>query len=247
MTPISFVITLKNRTRFTVEHEGQTLTLTLLEKNLRGLIALLQPTDKWEIVIVDFGSDDVNLTEWLPSLSMPANMTHKLVPTTGPFNRGRGLNIGKQAASHPIVFFFDADMLIRTRRIFDDIERLVVAQRKVLFPICWSYSNPEHTEGWKRVWGLGNVIQRKGSVVPYIEKDSWGKEDYLNFANFCMKGSAVRTYYGEDYVHQWHPNDMEFKNKYYAQTAASKQMENLNGVLTPQQIVVVNELLQQHI
>jgi hypothetical protein len=40
---------------------------------------------------------------------------------------------------------------------------------------------------------------------------------------------------------------MGFKNRYYAQTAASKQMENLGGVLTPQQIAKVNVLLRQHI
>lgn len=247
MTPISFVITLKNRTRFTVEHDGQQLTLTLLENNLRGLLGLVTPADQWEIVIVDFGSDDVNLSEWLHTLPASPSVTYNLVPADGPFNRGRGLNLGRQAAKHPVVFFYDADMLIRTRKLFDDIEQLVVGQRKVLFPICWSYSNPQHTEGWKRVWGLGNVVQRKGSILPYIEKDSWGKEDYVNFAQFCFKGSAVRTYYGEDYVHQWHPNDAEFKNRYYAQTAESKAMEDLSGVLTAQQVRVVNALLNQHL
>lgn len=247
MTPISFVITLKNRTRFDVEHEGRTITLTLLENNLRGLLALVQPTDMWEFVIVDFGSTDVDLDAWIKMLPLSPQVTYNLVRAEGPFNRGRGLNIGKQAAKHPVLFFYDADMLIRTRRLFDDIERLVVRDRKVLFPICWSYSNPEHTEGWKRVWGLGNVVQRKGSVLPYIEKDSWGKEDYLNYAQFLFKGSAVRTYYGEEYVHQWHPNDAEFKNRYYAQTDASKRMENLSGVLTPQQVQTINAALNQHL
>jgi glycosyltransferase involved in cell wall biosynthesis len=247
MTPISFVITLKNRTRFTVEHEGRELTLTLLENNLRGLLSLVQPTDKWEIVIVDFGSSDVDLAAWFPTLPQSPHVSYTLVNAEGPFNRGRGLNIGKQAAAHPVVFFFDADMLIRTRRLFDDIERLVVLERKVLFPICWSYSNPEHTEGWKRVWGLGNVVQRKSSVLPYIEKDSWGKEDYLNYAKFCIKGTAVRTYYGEEYVHQWHPNDAEFKNRYYAQTEDSKRMENLDGVLNQKQIHIINAMLNLHL
>lgn len=247
MTPISFVVVIKNRTHFTVEHEGQSLTLHLFEKNLTGLLALTQPTDRWEFVIVDFASDDVTMAEWVASLPRHPNVTFNIVPVNAPFNKGHGLNLGKQAATHPIVFFLDADMLIRSRRIFDDIERLVVKERKVLFPICWSYSNPTHTEGWKRIWGVGNVIQRKGSVLPYVEKDSWGNEDYLNFAQFCLKGQAIRTYYGEDFVHQWHPNDAGFKNRFYAQTGAGKQIDTLTNVLTPQQIMVVNALLAHHL
>lgn len=244
MTPISFIVVIKNRTQFTVTHEGQQLTLRLFEHNLRSLLDLAQPTDRWEFVIVDFASDDVNMSDWVQTLPQKPAVTFKVVRVAAPFNKGHGLNLGKQAATHPIVFFLDADMLIRTRRIFDDIERLVVKERKVLFPICWSYSNPAHTEGWKRVWGVGNVVQRKGSVLPYVEKDSWGNEDYLNYAQFCLSGKAVRTYYDQGFVHQWHPNDSEFKNRYYAQS--STKFNTVTDLMTPAQILLVNALIQKH-
>lgn len=247
MAPISFITVIKNRTHFTVDHEGQTLTLHLFETNLTALLSLVRPADRWEFVIVDFASDDVNMAEWTSTLPQKPNVTFNVVTVNAPFNKGHGLNLGKQAATHSVVFFLDADMLIRSRRIFEDIERHVVKARKVLFPICWSYSNPDHTEGWKRIWGVGNVVQHKDTVLPYVEKDSWGNEDYLNFAQFCLKGQVIRTYYGEDFIHQWHPNDAGFKNRFYAQTGVGKQIDTLTNVMTPQQIMVVNALLAHHV
>ncbi len=225
MVAISFVTIIKNRTRFTVEHEGAKLELRLFENNLRALIRLVQPTDKWEFIIVDFGSTDVDLASWVTTLGAPPNMTFRVIPAEGPFNKGRGLNIAIPLISHGIVFFMDADMEIRTRALFDDIRTVVQRGRKVLFPICWSYSNPAHTEGWKRDWGVGNVIQPTDTVRPYVEKDSWGKEDWWNFCWYRDRGLAVRTYYGEGFVHQWHPNDLEFKNQYYACTEEAAKLD----------------------
>ncbi len=85
----------------------------------------------------------------------------------------------------------------------------MVKQNKVLFPICWSYKNPEHTEGWKRTEGTGNVIQKKETIVRYVNNKKWGHEDKINYEHFVKVKKAHRTYYDQGFVHQWHPNEIK--------------------------------------
>ena len=104
-------------------------------------------------------------------------------------------------------------MIIRTRDIFNDIENFVVKQNKVLFPICWSYSNPEHTKGWRRDGGKGMVVQKKETVVKYMDNQKWGLEDIRNYSHYESLKTAYRTYYEEGFIHQWHPE--ELRHIYY--------------------------------
>lgn len=233
MVSISFITIIKNRTRFTVEHEGQQIELRLFENNLRALIDLVIPSDRWQIIIADFCSTDVSMGTWVQTLPQKPNIEYTVITLPGPFNKGRGLNAAIPAAKHGIVFFLDADMMIRTRRLLDDVRELVLKRKRVLFPICWSYSNPAHTEGWKRDWGVGNVVQMRDTIVPYVEKDSWGKEDWWNFCHFRDAGLAERTWYGEGFVHQWHPNDLEFKNRYYACTPEAAKLDATGTATRP--------------
>jgi hypothetical protein len=53
--------------------------------------------------------------------------------------------------------------------------------------------------------------------VPYINNKKWGKEDDLIFEYNNNKGFAIRKYYGDEFIHQWHPHDMAFLNRYYEQ------------------------------
>lgn len=213
MTPISFLTIIKNRTKILVSHNRQILELRLFENNLRSLISLIQPSDQWEFVIVDYESTDVNMSEFVNTLPKKDNLTFKIVTIKGIFDKGGGINYGVNHVTHPVVFIIDADMIIRTREIFDDIETLVVQQNKVLFPICWSYKNPQHTQGWKRDTGAGNVIQKRETIIPYVNNKKWGNEDSKNHQYFSNAGMAHRTYYNEGFVHQWHPD--ELKHIYY--------------------------------
>jgi glycosyltransferase involved in cell wall biosynthesis len=211
---ISFITVIKNRTNVTIKHNNSDITLKLFENNIRSLINLIQPSDEWEYIIVDFESTDVNMTEFVETLPKKDNLKFRIITLKEHFDKGYGLNIGIQYASHDIVFFSDADMMIKSRELFDDIENFVVKQDKVLFPICWSYSNPQHTSGWKRDSGKGNVVQQKHTVVPYTRNKTWGGEDDINYYHYSENKQAYRTFYGENYVHQWHP-DGEFKIMYY--------------------------------
>ena len=126
MTPISFITAIKDRTKFTVSHDNKQIELNLFENNLRSLINIIQPTDLWEYIIVDFSSTDVNMTEFINSLPTKSNLHFKIFTLTEKFDRGMGLNYGAKLATHPVVFFYDADMMIRTRKLFDHIEKYVV-------------------------------------------------------------------------------------------------------------------------
>jgi hypothetical protein len=246
-TPITFVTVIKNRTNITVEHEGRSIHLRMFENNLRSLLRLVTPEDTWEFLIIDFMSDDVHMETWVKTLDAPSNISIKVIPMEGHFNKGRGLNFAAKNATYPIVFFLDADMEIRTRKMFDDIERYVVGSERVLFPVCWSYSNPEHTDGWKRIWGVGNVVQKKDSILHYMEKSSWGHEDCINFLQYCLTKKAIRTYYeDEGFIHQWHPEEREFKNKHYVTSDLSKKLDTLSDYLTPLQLWILRANIERH-
>jgi hypothetical protein len=185
------------------------MELRLFENNLRSLISLIQPSDQWEFVIIDYESTDVNMSEFVNTLPKKDNLEFKVITVKGTFDRGGGINYGVKFVTKPVVFIIDADMMITRRGILDDIETLVVQQNKVLFPICWSYRNPEHTIGWKRAEGTGNVIQKRETIIPYVNNKKWGHEDIKNYQHFLNIGMAHRTYYGEEFIHQWHPDEIK--------------------------------------
>ena len=213
MTPISFVTIIKNRTKIRISHNNKIIELCLFENNLRSLISLIQPSDQWEFVIVDYESTDVNMSEFVKTLPKHDNLEFKVFTVKGTFDKGAGLNYGGSLATNPVVFFIDADMMIKTRDLLDDIETFVVQENKVVFPICWSYKNPEHTEGWKRAGGTGNVVQKRETIIPYINNKKWGLEDIINYKHYVNIKMVHRTYYDQGFVHQWHPN--EIKHIYY--------------------------------
>lgn len=208
MTPISFATVIKNRTKISVMHENNQLELRLFENNLLSLISLITPSDSWEYIIVDYESTDVNMHEFIAKLPKKDNLHFKIFTLNTPFDKGAGLNYASSLVTNPVVFFIDADMMVKTRNLFDDVEKYVVKENKVLFPICWSYSNPQHTDGWRRCSGKGNVIQRKETIVPYIHNKNWGIEDDTNFNHYSKLNMTYRTYYGDQFVHQWHPNEL---------------------------------------
>lgn len=118
-SPISFVIPLKNRTRFFVKHNGQQVELRLFENNLKRLAHVFNAeVDTWEIVVVDYRSTDVrDLPKMIETIfSKEVKITYVRVEEPC-FNRGQARNIGRLNAEHNVIFFLDADMEIRTRHL----------------------------------------------------------------------------------------------------------------------------------
>jgi hypothetical protein len=224
MNPItlSFIVVIKNRTNINVNYAKTVINLKLFENNMRSLIKLIIPEDDWEFVIVDFNSNDVNMHDFINTLpqkdfinTLPQkdNISFNILKVDEKFNKGKGLNIGLSSAKNEITFCLDADMMILSRDIFNDIIKYVINENKVLFPICWSYKDPLHTDGWKRDTGKGNVIQNKNTIIPYIDNFKWGKEDDHNYDFYDNKSLVFRTYYDKNFIHQWHPE--EIKHIYY--------------------------------
>jgi len=210
---ISFIIPLKNRIKLPYINNNNTEYLYLLGNNLNSLKNIIKLDDLWEFIIVDFGSTDViNVNTFLKSILDVPNITYKIITLNEAFNRGKGLNIGFENCSHDIIFCYDADMMIHTYKLFDDIQKYVVEEQNAFFPICWSYHDHTHKTGWKRDTGKGNVIVLKKYYNNYIEKTTWGGEDDINYAHFKNNNKVVREFYEDKFVHQWHPST-EWKSK----------------------------------
>jgi hypothetical protein len=202
---ISFLIILKNRINLKCETPNGIITLNLFYNNISSLKTLIKKDDLWEFVIVDFASTDANVDDFLKTHIDLPNMSYKLITLNEEFNKGKGFNNGINYCTYDTVFCLDTDMIIRTYDIFNDIYKYVIEQNKVFFPICFSYYDINHTKGWKRDSGKGNVIFQKNNFCKYIEKNSWGKEDDNNFNIFSKLNKAVREYYNDKFIHQWHP------------------------------------------
>jgi glycosyltransferase involved in cell wall biosynthesis len=213
---ISFIITIKNRTKFEVNTKEKKIILELFKNNVESLMNLHVDGDVWEFVVVDFKSTDVDMHSFLKENITKPGCSYKCIKVDGLFSRGKGLNIGFKHASYDVLFFLDADMMIKSRNLLEDIEVQVGQKGMVMFPVCYSYKNPEHTAGWIRWSGMGNAIYKKSDFVTYKENNSWGQEDCVNFENMKKRKKIIsRKYYGEDFIHQWHPNNMLFKNHFY--------------------------------
>lgn len=163
-----------------------------------------------ELVVSDFGSTDYPLEEWLPQTFHPAN----IVKGEGKFNRGKGLNLAAKNAQYPNLCFLDTDMLVGPA--FLALGMLHLKMKQAFFPICWSYSDPEHKEGWWRKTGKGiNFVTREmyNRVGGWKEKQSWGREDDY-FMDRIALSQRIARYNCPELFHQWHPNDIQWKNRY---------------------------------
>lgn len=212
---ISFIIVIKNRTKIKIKHNDEEIVLELFKNNLDSLLGLHREGDIWEFIVVDFKSDDVDMAAFLRETIKTPGCSYKHVVVDGKFSKGKGLNISVNHATHDILFFLDADMMIKTRKLIDDIQEYVVKKDMPMFPICYSYSNPKHTAGWKRSSGTGNAVYKKSDFLPYMENKRWGNEDSINCKRISSIKNISRPYYEDNFVHQWHPNNSLFKNQFY--------------------------------
>lgn len=186
------------------------IELRLLLRCLESLEKVKERFEEFEVVVVDFGSNDFDMSKL--SLLYP-NLTIKLITVNEYFSRGRGLNIGADNSTKDNLFFCDADMMFKTRDIFD-IAYKYMEDDRVYFPICLDLCDPTHQIGYWRTSGYGMVFINKKIYGKYrwSEYNSLGKEDNDIWSYF--KENAVRDRV-DGYYHQWHPPTIEFKNKYY--------------------------------
>lgn len=217
---LSIVVVIKNRTKFLVQHGTQKLTLKLFENNLDMLFKMVQ-NDNWQLVVIDFNSSDVNMADFLKDKfeSHPEsqqNFKYTLhTMNDDKFCKGKGLNIAPSLAEYDNMFFIDADMLITSRHIFNDGYK-ALREGKAYFPICMSYTSPQQNNAKKRPYGTGNVFITKKliAMTKWGEYKKWGNED-THFYNFHRsKKLSVRSVI-PTFFHQWHPNNLTWKNRFY--------------------------------
>lgn len=224
----TFCISVKNRSYVDVSWNGISkrktfvtsyknnpinLKLELLKNLVRSIVESKIDGIFFEIIIVDFNSDDHPPNQWIKDIvKFNEQIETKVINSNEPFSRGRGLNIGAENATGDVIFFTDADMLVSKEFIIQSLEQ-TLDEEKPFFPICYSYYTPYHKEGWVRDEGWGNLVIPKSisGKISWWEKRSWGSED--NHMKDQFKNGFTR-YQGSGLYHQWHPED-DFKTKYY--------------------------------
>ena len=243
MHKLSITIPLKNRTSILVDYEsiqlktfirhklvhtdrkddiklekGNKIRLNLLLNCLKSLETIQMENEVFELVLVDFMSDDFDLNK-LPT--MFPTLQFKIVKVNEYFSRGRGLNIGYANSSYDKVFFCDADMIFYTRDVFDKAYK-VLEDGSAYFPICLDLCEPSHQFGYWRVSGFGMSFVNKSTKVDgtWSEYGSLGKED--NDFWDLHEGCRVREKI-DGYCHQWHPPTKAFKNKFYKYANVDKK------------------------
>lgn len=231
---LSIILTVKNRTNILCNYDSiqlktferhniftsgfkddlykvkNNINLRLLLRCLESLENVKDTFEEFEVIIVDFGSDDFNMSTLA---SLYPKLKIKLITLNDYFSRGKGLNIGFDNSTNDNLFFCDTDMLFKTRDIFD-IAYHHMKNGKAYFPICFDLCDPTHQIGYWRTSGYGMMFINKKLYNNYkwSEYNSLGKEDNDIWSVF--KENSVRERV-KGYYHQWHPPTLEFKNKYY--------------------------------
>lgn len=198
--------------------EDGRVALMPLPNLLRSLTRIKKPEDTWTVVISDFGSTDVNVSQVCEQLLGDA-IPYVVNTIEGSFNRGGGLDKAAETARDrgcDTLFFCDADMFFTHRYVFDEAQR-ELPKGRVYFPICFSYIVPSHEYGYWREAGYGMVFLRTADYFQserWKQNRSWGWEDQLLHEHFKNKADILRMR-APGFYHQWHPNSMEFKTQEY--------------------------------
>ena len=208
---LSFCIAVKDRSRVLVD-DHELLLLPNCIRSIRAAVVELGTVDDCEIVITDWASEDWPLAEWLEEAAHPLRV--RVVQTQGPFSRGRGLNLAAAAAQGDVLFFTDADVAVGTQLLVA-LERHV-STGHAFFPVLFSYDDATHNTGWWRHTGFGNCAIARADYEAaggWPEYTRWGRED----DDFHERVTAVCDVIREEvrgFFHQWHPEDILWKDRY---------------------------------
>ena len=200
-----------------VFHDGS-INLRLLPRMLISLISIKKPTDKWTLIIVDYNSTDVNVERLCAGICSDVlpYVVHTVKGYT--FSRGTGLDTAAKIAKergHTSLFFCDSDMYFTERYIFDKAAE-VLEEKKIFYPICFSFTLPNHQRGYWRDTGYGMVFMNTETYFNssrWKHNVSWGWED--NELHASMNKNKIVRIPCNGYFHQWHPNSIYFKTQEY--------------------------------
>jgi glycosyltransferase involved in cell wall biosynthesis len=194
-----------------------TVTLNLLPKLLMSLRMIKNGNDNWTVIVVDYESTDVNVPNIVHQM-LDGHIRYVVHTEKGVFSRGSGLHIAANLAKergHDSLFFCDADMYFTKHFIFDQAKE-ALKKNKIYFPMCFSFTQPDHLKGFWRDTGYGMMfisLEKYFSIQGWQHNISWGEEDNLMFRNF--KSEEILRTRAIGYFHQWHPNSIVFKTLEY--------------------------------
>ena len=215
---LSICTTVKNRSRLQIGERK----LELFPNCVCSLVQSVGEDIPCELVVADWNSDDWPLEQWLEEAARP--IPTRIVKLDGNFSRGRGLNVAAKAARGDSVFFMDTDVLLCRELIRRGLQ--CVEQGKAYFPILYSFNDPDHRTGRWRRGGFGHCMLGTDAfrtLGGWPEYKSWGKEDDHFWSSVKAQLPVVREDV-EGFYHQWHPDDLDFKNRYGQETEVTQRL-----------------------
>lgn len=196
------------------------IALPLFPKMIRSLMSQKRRDDDWVIVVVDYGSTDVNVQEVLEVEVGSETPWHLETITEYPFfDRGGGLakaaQIAEQKFQADALFFCDADLLFATRDVLDGAVHS--AQKgQFYYPIFFAFALADHSKGFWRDTSYGNFacrVEDYKKTEGWYHNLSWGWEDRA-LADSIPETKKERGMV-QGFFHQWHPMQWDFRVKEY--------------------------------
>lgn len=204
LTELSILVPLKNRSFIELE-DGS--TLDLFPRCLNSIIESIPKEIRWEIIIGDFQSEDIDLNGFLSN----TGIDFKILDCGEKFSRGLALNRCLAEAKYKYVFVLDADCSIKPG-FWTNADR-IVGGGSVFYPVPWIYEDREHSIGQWMIGSYGMAIFPRSLVNknPYEEFDHYGYEDNALFA-FLRSKTRVRRIREPNLLHNWHPDELRTKH-----------------------------------
>lgn len=222
MKDLSICITVKNRSRFAIDSK----IYELFPNCIDSLAKQLTPEDNCEIVITDWCSTDWPIRDWIEN-RIPNIPIHLItIKSSKGFSRGKGRNIAAQHAEGKILFFLDADMLFKSREVITVGMHICSNNIGVAFPKGLMQTTPDGNICKQIVTGAGNFFINKQTFkqtkgIP--EYWQWGFEDLDFQKQLIAMNIRIINIQTTNFIHQWHPNNEEWKNKEATITQETKE------------------------